>query len=174
MPNEVNSGGGEFSRDGLGERPESGLVRKLKTMQGELGAGLDEGLGPSTHLGAVSSRSGGRRWRRRPRGASLPSLGGGLAERGAARGSRAEGRGSRSAERWVQKRRRGAAPGGRAGTRPGAGSCRRLLAAPPSHPHPSLPAPPPGSPPASCTASYSRAAAAAPGSKSRRRILLGL
>lgn len=74
MLNELSSGGGEFGRDGLGERPESRPVRKLGTAPGGLGAGPDLVLRSRTHLGAVSSRSGGRRWRRRPRGASLPSL----------------------------------------------------------------------------------------------------
>ncbi|XP_072601386.1 uncharacterized protein [Vulpes vulpes] len=130
MLKELSSGEGGFNRDGLGERPESGPVRKLGTAPGGLGAGPGRGLGPSTHLGAVSSRSGGRRWRRQPRGASLPSLRRGPGRARGARGSGAEGprlplRGAAGAEKAPRS------SAGRAGAGPGAGSCRRLLAAPP-------------------------------------------
>lgn len=66
--------------------------------------------------------------------------GGGLAGRGAARCSRAEGRGSRSAERRVQKRRRGAARGGRA---PGRARAPAAASSPRRPPPPRSPLPRP-------------------------------
>lgn len=94
MHKELSLGGGGFNRDGARERPESGPVRKLGTAPGRLSAGPGRGLRPSTHLGAVSSRSGGRRWRRQPRGASLPSL---MRGPGRARGSSRQRRGGAEA-----------------------------------------------------------------------------
>lgn len=140
MLNELSSGGGEFSRGGLGERPSPGRCGNSGPRREGSVRGPGRGLGPSTHLGAVSSRSGGRRWRRRPRGASLPSLRRGL---GRARGSSLQPRGGpklplRGAA-GAEKAPRSSA--GRAGAGPGAGSCHRLLATPPPPPPPAPPPP---------------------------------
>lgn len=160
---------GELSRDGQAGHPECGLVRKLGTARARARCGAGRGLGPSTHLGAVSSRSGGRHWWRRPRGASLPSLRRGP---GRAQGSSPQ---PRRGPRLRLRRAAGAEQAPRSCTgRAGGRRAGRGLLPPPPPPRRAAPRSPPRAPPAPRAASYSRAAAAAPGSDRRCRILLSV